>query len=189
MKPRCTTLAATCGALFLLCAGLRAQSPITRAIQSVERRAGHNMEEAAEDMPEDRYGFSPTPDQLSFGQIVLDVAGENFLLCTALNGTPIPEQHHLSPTDPKDLLEQRLEGSFDLCNAALEHADDANLGDSVALFDGRKMTRESGDDRACRRLVGPLRSGRDIPPPERAAAAEREEEERPLRPFPSEMKQ
>ena len=36
---------------------------------------------------------------------------------------------------------QRLNRSFDLCNAALEHADDANLADSVPLFGGGKATR------------------------------------------------
>jgi len=142
MRPCLTTLAASCVALCLALGGLHAQkSPITRTIQRVERRAGHNVVAAAEDMPENRYGFRPTPEQMTFGQLVLHVAGSNFVLCSALNGTTIPDQHELSATDPKDLLVQRLDRSFDLCNAALEHADDSNLGDSVPVFGGRNATR------------------------------------------------
>jgi hypothetical protein len=141
MRPRFTIPAASCGALFLLCAGLHAQGPITRTLQALEERAEHNLTEAAEDMPEAKYGFSPTPEQMTFGQLVVHVAGANFFLCSALKGIPDPEQHPLSPTDPKELLKNRLERSFDLCNAALEHADDSTLGDSVPFFGGRKATR------------------------------------------------
>jgi hypothetical protein len=141
MRPRFTIPGASCGALFLLCAGLHAQSPVTRTLQAIEERAKHNLKEAADDMPEVRYGFSPTPEQMTFGQLVLHVAGANFFLCSALKGIPVPEQHQLSATDPKELLVDRLERSFDLCNAALEHADDSNLGDSIPFFGGRKATR------------------------------------------------
>jgi hypothetical protein len=141
MKPSFTILAASCGALLLVCAGLHAQGPVTRTLQAVEERAAHNLTETAEDMPEVKYGFSPTPEQMTFGQLVLHVARANFFLCSALKGIPVAEQPELSPTDPKELLVHRLERSFDLCNAALEHADDANLADSVPFFGGRKATR------------------------------------------------
>ena len=141
MRPRFTIPAASGGALLLLCAGLHAQGPITRTLQGLEERAAHNLTETAEDMPEAKYGFSPTPEQMTFGQLVLHVASTNFFLCSALKGIPNPEQHQLSPTDPKEQLVHRLEKSFDLCNAALEHADDASLADSLPFFGGRKATR------------------------------------------------
>lgn len=140
MRPRFTTLAATSGALFLVCAGLHAQSPLTRNLQAVEERAAHNLKEAAEDMPEDLYGFRPTPAQMTFGEVVAHVADANYFLCNALAGTPPPEKQR-SPAYSKDKLVERLDKSFDLCNAALEHADDSNLGDSVDFFGGRKVTR------------------------------------------------
>ena len=141
MRPRFTIPAAGCGALFLVCAGLHAQGPVTRTLQALEERAEHNMTEAAQDMPEVKYGFSPTPEQMTFAQLVQHVAAANFALCSALKGIPVPDQPPPSPTDSKDVLKHRLEKSFDLCNAALEHADDATLADSVPFFGGRKATR------------------------------------------------
>jgi uncharacterized damage-inducible protein DinB len=144
MRPRFTTLAATCGALFLGCAGLHAQhaqNPVTRTLEKLEERVAHNLSEAAEEMPEDKYAFKPTPAQMTFAELVLHVAERNTFLCSAIGGKPLPEQRKLSPMDSKDKLVDRLEASFDLCNAVLEHADDAFLADSIPFFGERKTTR------------------------------------------------
>lgn len=141
MRPRFTTLAATCGALLLGCAGLHAQSPVARALEATEERAAHNLTEAAEDMPEDRYGFKPTPTQMTFGELVLHVADANTFLCSAIAGRTPPDQLKPSPAYSKDKLVGRLKASFDLCNSALEHADDSHVGDSIPFFGGRKTTR------------------------------------------------
>lgn len=139
MRPRFTTLAATCGALFLACADLHAQDPLTRTLQDIEERAAHNLKEAAEDMPEEKYGFKPTEAQMTFGEVVAHVAAGNFFLCNSLQGTPPPLP--ANPAYSKDRLVERLEKSFDLCNAALEHADDSGLDDTVPFFGGRAKTR------------------------------------------------
>jgi DinB family protein len=139
MRPRLATLAATCGAQLLVCAGLQAQNPVTRTMQTVEERAAHNLTEAAEDMPEELYGFRPTPAQMTFGEVVLHVAAGNTFLCSAIAGKAPPEQPK-SPAYSKDKLVERLEKSFDLCNSALEHADDSRLSDSIPFFGGRKAT-------------------------------------------------
>jgi hypothetical protein len=110
-------------------------------VQRHEARAARNLTEAAAAMPEDRYAFRPTPAQTTFGDLVLQVAAGNFFRCTAIMGTTLPPQHMLAATDPKDLLVGRLRSSFDLCNAALEHADDSFLEDSVASVGGHRITR------------------------------------------------
>ena len=140
MRPRFATLAATCGALFLGCASLHAQNPVTRTMQDLEERAAHNLKEAAEEMPEDLYGFKPTPAQMTFGEVVAHVAGSNIVLCSAVAGKAPPEPPK-APVYSKDKLVERLDKSFDLCNSALEHADDTGLGDSITSFGGRKTTR------------------------------------------------
>jgi DinB family protein len=140
MRPSCTMLAAICGALFLVCATLHAQDPVTRTLQAMEERSAHNVKEAAEAMPEEKYGFKPTEAQMTFGEVVAHVAGSNFLLCNALAGTP-PREQPTSPAYSKDKLVERLDKSFDLCNAALEHADDSNLEDTIPFFGGRLTTR------------------------------------------------
>lgn len=141
MRPQFTVPLASSGALVLLCAGLYAQSPVSATVRTLEARAARNLTEAAEDMPADQYGFKPTPAQMTFGQVVLHVAGGNAFLCSALAGTAPPERPKLTPTDPKPALVARLKESFDLCASALERADDTNLGDSIPFFGGRKTTR------------------------------------------------
>ncbi len=37
----------------------------------MEQRRGKNLVEAAEDMPAEKYGFKPTPAQMSFGDVVV----------------------------------------------------------------------------------------------------------------------
>jgi DinB superfamily len=140
MRSPFATLAATGSALFLMGAGLHAQSPVARTLQGTEDRAAHNLKDAAEYMPEDLYGFRPTPLQMTFGEIVAHVAGANYFLCNALTGKP-PMEQPKTPAYSKDKLVERLDKSFDLCNAALEHEDDANLSDSVAFFGGGRTTR------------------------------------------------
>jgi hypothetical protein len=141
MRPRFTIVAATCGALLLGCAVVHAQGPVTRALQIVEDRAADRLKRAAEAMPEARFAFTPAPRQMTFGALVLQLAGENFFLCSSIGGIALPAQHLLTAIDPKDLLVTRLNESFDLCNAVLEHADDSFLEDSIPYFGGRKTNR------------------------------------------------
>ena len=77
MRPRFTHIAAACCAFLVVCAPLRAQNPVATALQSAALEAGRNLVESAEEMPADKYGFKPTPAQMSFGQVVLHVAGAN----------------------------------------------------------------------------------------------------------------
>jgi hypothetical protein len=132
---------AACGALVLTGAGLEAQGPVTRTVRSYQERAEHDLPEAAEAMPEGRYAFKPTTEQMTFGEVVLHVADANTFLCSAIAGTPIPEQRKLLPTDSKEKLVHRLEDSFHLCDEVLEHADDAFLEDSVPSLGLQKTTR------------------------------------------------
>ena len=141
MRPRFLTLAAGGGVLLLWCADLRAQGSVTKVVQRFEKRFSHDLSEAAEEMPEDRYAFKPTQAQMTFGEIVLHVAEANAFLCSAIARTPLPEQRRLVPTDSKDKLGGLLEDSFDVCDDVLDHADDSFLEDSIPYFGGRRTTR------------------------------------------------
>ena len=139
MRPRFMTSAAVCGAVFAPFALLHAQGPVTRTLQRMEERAEHNITEAAEDMPADKYSFRPTPDQMTFAELVVHVAEVNVRLCNAIAARPVPVQQPLLAS--KDKLEKPLDDSFDLCNSVLEHADDSFLDDSVASFGEHRITR------------------------------------------------
>ena len=99
------------------------------------------MVKIANEMPADKYGFKPTPAQMSFGQVVLHLAGGSALMCGWIAGTKAPEQPKLTPEDAKETLVARLKDSFAFCTSALAQVDDSKLGDSIPFFGGRKVTR------------------------------------------------
>lgn len=51
------------------------QNPISTALKSSQKRAERNLVGSAESMPAGKYDFKPTPAQMSFGQLMLHVAG------------------------------------------------------------------------------------------------------------------
>ena len=126
---------------FVVPRAANGQSPLADALRAATGRAARNLPAAADAMPADKFGFKPTPGQMSFGELVLHVAGGNARLCSWISGTPMPDLPDLAPTDPKDKLVARLEETFTYCTAALAAVDDSKLADSVPFFGGRKITR------------------------------------------------
>lgn len=116
-------------------------SPVSDALRASFTRSSKNMVAAAESMPADKYGYKPTPQQMSFAHLVMHIAGSNNLLCSKISGTPAPEEAKLSETDGKDKLVSALRASFDFCSTALAKTDDSNLSESLTLFGGRSFTR------------------------------------------------
>jgi hypothetical protein len=118
-------------------------NPVSDAIRASLERAQKNLVAAAKEMPADKYGFSPTPAQMSFGKLVLHVAGSNDFMCATISGGKAPERSKLQPGDAKDKLVSALEQSFQYCSTALANVTDANLGEEVPFFGGRKISRAS----------------------------------------------
>jgi hypothetical protein len=135
-----TILLAVCA---LSVAGVvHAQNPVSDGFRFVYQRQAKNIIAAAEDMPADKYGFKPTPAQMSFGDVVAHlIADGNDYLCSASTGQKLPERPKLSGSDPKDKLVAGLKDSFQYCATALATLQDAQLGDSTQLFGPRKTTR------------------------------------------------
>lgn len=52
---------------------------------------GRKLIAMAEDFPEDKYDFKPTPAQRSFAENLLHAAGANYFLTNALKGEKLPE--------------------------------------------------------------------------------------------------
>src|ERR1051325_5045054 len=117
-----------------------AQSPVADAFRQEVQTRGKNLIAAAETMPADKYGFKPTPAQMSFGDVVLHLAGGNDALCGAIAGAKAPTRAKLTEKDPKTALVARLKETFYFCNSALAKLDDPKLGEPMSLF-GMNMTR------------------------------------------------
>lgn len=117
------------------------QAPLSDALRSDLQRSQRNLIAAAETMPADKYGFKPTPQQMSFGQLVLHVAGSNDFMCGTISGTRPPARTKLQPSTSKDSLVTRMRESFDFCGAALANVSDSTLGTMVPFFGGRQISR------------------------------------------------
>jgi len=97
--------------------------------------------EVAEAMPADKYGFKPTPAQMSFGDIVMHLAQGNDFLCGTIGGKKAPTRSKITATAGKAALVARLKETFQFCDEALAGLDDSKLSEELPMFGGQKMTR------------------------------------------------
>jgi len=137
-----TTLLALCALPLTVVAAGQAPNPVTNGVRAMAQRQTKYIVEAAEEMPADKYGYKPTPAQMSFGDVVAHLIKEgNNYLCSAASGMKQPDADKFSGTDPKDKLVAGLKASFKFCETALAQIQDAQLGDSIDFFGGRKVTK------------------------------------------------
>src|SRR5436309_8322946 len=137
-----TTLLAACTLPLAVVAAAQAQNPVMNGVRAIAQRQTKNIVEAAEEMPADKYGFKPTPAQMTFGDVVAHLVKEgNDYLCGATSGQKAPDRGAVAGTDPKDKLVPLLKASFEFCQTAFAGMQDAQLGDSVDFFGGRKQTK------------------------------------------------
>ncbi len=116
--------------------------PVAGALKAALQRAIRAMPGAAELMPAEKFGFKPTPEQMSFGEILAHEAQSNETLCGAIAGlAQTPSESAAGATAPKEQLVERLRKSFDYCGNVIGQLNEATLGDSVPFFGGRKATR------------------------------------------------
>ncbi len=81
-----TTLLAVC-TLPLTVVVAQAQNPVSNGIRALAQHQTKNIVDAAEEMPADKYGYKPTPAQMSYGDVVAHLIKEgNNYLCSAASG-------------------------------------------------------------------------------------------------------
>jgi uncharacterized damage-inducible protein DinB len=100
-----------------------------------------NLVGAAETMPEEKYGFKPTPAQMGFGETVAHVAEVNNFSCSKFADIPMPAGEKVTEKDSKEKLVAALKASFDYCAQTLAKLDDSKLGEPVTFYGGRPATR------------------------------------------------
>jgi uncharacterized damage-inducible protein DinB len=116
-------------------------NPLSTAVKKIMERQAKNLSAAADEMPAEKYGFKPTPAQMSYGELMLHIAGSNNFLCARIAGRPDPAESKLTENDAKDKLVRELKASFDYCAQALAAVDDSKLNETVNIFDNRPVTR------------------------------------------------
>ena len=116
-------------------------NPVADAIRGVAQRQSKNLVAAAEEMPADKYGFKPTPAQLSFGDVIGHLSGGNDYLCSEIGGVEAPKRTKLEKGAAKEALVARLKESFAFCETALAKLDDSKLTGKVPFFGEREVSR------------------------------------------------
>jgi len=129
--------------LLVLAASATAQikNPISTALKDTLPGRQKNTVAAVEEMPADKFGYKPTPDQMTFGHLVTHMIGANYLLCSKAASVPAPKIEEAKETDGKDKLVAALKASFDFCGDALSKMDDSKLGEMTEGFGGHQMSR------------------------------------------------
>jgi uncharacterized damage-inducible protein DinB len=122
-------------------------NPVTDSVRDLLARSSKNLVASAELLPAEKYGYQPTPAQMTFGQLITHIVQTNVALCSGISGTPAPmtpeEMKKLAGTDPKDALVAAIKRSFEYCTEALSKVADAQLGEEASMFG-----RRSGQSRA-----------------------------------------
>ncbi|MBV9879307.1 MAG: DinB family protein [Gemmatirosa sp.] len=135
------TLAVALAAAVLPQLALAQGNPVSTAFREDAAKVGKNLVAAAEAMPADKYGFKPTPAQMSFGDIVEHLSQGNDFLCGSLGGVKAPQRAKVAPADGKEKLVARLKETFQFCDQALAKLDDSKLAEPLPMFGGRTMSR------------------------------------------------
>ena len=123
-------------------------SPVSDAVRELLERHAGNLTRSAELMPAEKYTFSPTPAQMTFGQLIVHIVQTNTVLCSAASGLPpaiMPDElKKLSPADAKESLALKLRESFDDCKEKLSKVQDANLVAEALVFGQRTGMSRAG---------------------------------------------
>lgn len=103
---------------------------------------------SAEKMPADKFGFQPTPDVRSFGQILAHISDANYLLCSPALGETSPNGPDIQKIETakldRDPLIAKLKESFAYCDRAYATLSDANAADIVPFMGSKRPRIGSG---------------------------------------------
>jgi len=126
-------------------------NPITTAFRNRTIALQRNIAQAFDSIPESKFGYKPTPAQLTIGYIAQHLVTDNYLFCDnfgAMKGTrsvaDTTTADSVKAKWSKDVLVAKLKESFTFCESAFAQVDDAKLADAITMtFNGtsRPSTR------------------------------------------------
>jgi DinB superfamily len=116
-------------------------NPISNGLRSLLAEESINTVAAVEEMPADKFDFRPTPQQNTFGHLVVHMIRANYGLCALISGAKTPPSPTLKDNDPKDTLVPALKASFQFCTDSLAGIDDSHFGEMVPFLNGKMVSR------------------------------------------------
>jgi uncharacterized damage-inducible protein DinB len=150
-RAACLTLALPLGLAAQQPPATPPANPVITAFRGRTMSLQRNLAQAFDSIPEAKFGYRPTPAQLTIGFIAQHLASDNYLFCNAFGDmkATLPEKDTATPDSlkarwPKDSLVSKLKASLTFCESAFAQLDDAKLADQVSLTFGgqtRSVTR------------------------------------------------
>jgi len=118
-------------------------NPITTAFRGRTLGLQRNLAQAFDSIPESKFGYKPTPAQLTIGYIAQHVASDNYFFCNnfgdmkaSVAAKDTATADSVKAKWPKDTLVAKLKASFTFCENALAQVDDAKLAEAITLSFG-----------------------------------------------------
>jgi uncharacterized damage-inducible protein DinB len=100
-----------------------------------------NIAESAEAMTADDYGFKPTPQVRSFGELIGHVIFANYAMCSRATGQNPPVTTNFANANDRAVLIKGLNDALAYCDAAYAATTDANFADPVKVAGpGNRLT-------------------------------------------------
>ena len=111
-----------------------AGNAVAQSIRQAWDEAKRNIKESGDMMPEENYGFQPTKDVRTFGQILAHIAGANYIFCSAAKGekSPHSEDSFEKTATTRPAINKALVDSIAYCDTAYT-VNDRQLAEAVDL--------------------------------------------------------
>ena len=125
-------------------------NPITAVFRARTMILQKNLAQAFDSIPEAKFGYRPTPAQLTIGYIAQHLASDNYFFCNnfgARKGTPAAEDAATADSVkakwPKAQLLTKLNASFAFCEEAFAQLDDAKLAEQITMTRGTATSQQT----------------------------------------------
>jgi hypothetical protein len=119
----------------------QSKDPVSDALRQILAGRAKNTIAAFEEMPAEKYGFKPTPEQMTFGHLAAHVVESNYYFCANVANVPEPKVAEVKDSDSKDVLVAAVKASFEFCGTAVAKASDSTMSSDITWFDGKPKAR------------------------------------------------
>ena len=120
-----------------------AANPITEAFRTRTITLQRQLAQAFDSIPESKFGYKPTPAQLTVGYIAQHLATDNYLFCNSFGAMKATVPAGDSATAdtvkakwPKEELVSKMKASFTFCETAFAQLTDASLAEQITMTFG-----------------------------------------------------
>jgi uncharacterized damage-inducible protein DinB len=133
----------TSGSAFAQGGAAAPANPLTQGSRGAYEMVKGYITKAAEQVPENLYGFKATPEVRSLGQLFAHVADANYMICGAAAGETAPGGGVEKSQTTKAGISAGLAASFAYCDKVWAATTDASAATPVKMPFGPAMPRLS----------------------------------------------